>query len=287
MRQLNINFCLLIVLIASTTHVQAQGSISAAPTGLGSIPTGVVTSAPVTVSTGIPTGVPSSVTTGIPTSVPTTSSLTILSVLQANNFDDTVQAISAAGLTSLFDNPSATLTFFAANDSVWSTSTASQALSALPTSGPTSSSSSSSSSAVSFLTRVILGATFNQSISLSSLSPGSHNFTSLIGLNLTIVKNSSGSFVGPFSVVKSDVAVGSSFIDVLDGVLVPPPPSTTAPVAVTSAPSAVTSAPISTSFPSSVPISTGVPSGVIVGTSAPTSVAGVPNGASIILPQPA
>ncbi|GJQ12128.1 hypothetical protein GpartN1_g3919.t1 [Galdieria partita] len=283
MRQLSIIFCFLIGLIASTTYVQAQGSTSAAPTGISSIPTGVVTSAPVTVSTGIPTGVPSSVTTGIPTSVPTTSSLSILSVLQANNFQDTVQAINAAGLTSLYDNPSATLTFFAANDSVWSTSTASQALNALPTSGPTSSTSASSSSAVSFLKRVILGATFNQSISLSSLSSGSHNFTSMVGLSLTITKNSSGTFVGPFLVVKPDVAVGSSFIDVLDGVLIPPPPSTTAPTAVTSAPIS-TSIP---SFPTSVPVSTAVPSGVVVGTSAPTSVAGVPNGASIILPQPA
>jgi len=278
MRQLGVAFCLLAICVVST--IQAQGSSTLAPTGVSSIPTSAVTGA-----TGIPTSFPSTVSTGIPTSVPTTSSsITILTVLQDNHFDDTVQAINAAGLDSLFNNPSATLTFFAANDSVWSTSTASQALSALPTSAPTGASSSSSSSAVSFLRRVILGATFNQSISLSSLSTGSHNFTSLVGLNLTITKNSSGSFVGPFRVVKPDVAVGSSFIDVIDGVLVPPPPTSA-----TSAPTAVTSAPISTVFPSSVtsaPISTGIPSGVI-STSVPTSVAGVPNGASIILPQAA
>eukprot|EP00871_Galdieria_phlegrea_P003776 jgi/Galph1/439/GphlegSOOS_G5159.1 len=263
-------YVLLLALLIGSFEAYAQSTV---------IPTGVVTSIPTSASSGIPS---SAATTGIPTSVPgvtsAPSSETILTVLEGNGFDDTVAAIDAAGLTSLYNNPSASLTFFAANDTVWAASTASQALAAIPTTGPTST--SSSSSAVSFLTRVIEGATFNRSISLSSLSSGTHNFTSLVGLSLTITKNSSGVFAGPFKVVKQDVAVGSSFINVLDGLLVPPAPtSTSVPTSVTSAPSSVTSIPTSIT---SVPISTGLPSGV-VSTAAPTTVAGVPNGASIIL----
>lgn len=113
------------------------------------------------------------------------SAATIESVLKAKgDFSDIIQGASEAGLSSLYDNPSATETVFTPNNTgLMNTLSelhigAIQALQLLQNH--------------TLLKELLLYGTVNKSISIASLSSGTHQFTSMLGPNLTLVKNSTG-----------------------------------------------------------------------------------------------
>lgn len=110
---------------------------------------------------------------------------TIESVLKAKgDFSDIIEGASEAGLTSLYNNPSAKETVFTPNNTGLMNTLSQldigviQALQLLQNH--------------TLLRQLLLYGTVNQSISIASLSSGSHQFPSMLGPNLTLVKNSTG-----------------------------------------------------------------------------------------------
>lgn len=143
------------------------------------------------------------------------SAATIESVLKAKgDFSDIIQGASEAGLSSLYDNPSATETVFTPNNTgLMNTLSelhigAIQALQLLQNH--------------TLLKELLLYGTVNKSISIASLSSGTHQFASMLGPNLTLVKNSTGAFVNNVPIIEEDVAAGSSEIQVMETLLIPP-----------------------------------------------------------------
>ncbi|EME30144.1 hypothetical protein Gasu2_57340 [Galdieria sulphuraria] len=140
---------------------------------------------------------------------------TIESVLKAKgDFSDIIDGASEAGILSLYNNPSATETVFTPNNTgLMNTLSdlnigAIQALQLLQNH--------------TLLKQLLLYGTVNESISVASLSSGTHHFPSMLGPNLTLVKNSTGAFVNDIPVIEEDVAAGSSEIQVIETLLIPP-----------------------------------------------------------------
>eukprot|EP00871_Galdieria_phlegrea_P003534 jgi/Galph1/4181/GphlegSOOS_G2873.1 len=141
---------------------------------------------------------------------------TIESVLkQKGDFSDILDGASKAGLDSLYDNPSATETVFTPNNTGLLNTLSilhisfSQELSLLEN--------------TTLLKELLSYGTVNQSITVSSLSSGTHTFPTLLkGQNLTLVKNTSGAFVNGVPIIQQDVAAGSSEIQVMELLLIPP-----------------------------------------------------------------
>ncbi|GJQ10074.1 hypothetical protein GpartN1_g4832.t1 [Galdieria partita] len=140
---------------------------------------------------------------------------TIESVLKAKgDFSDIIEGASEAGILSLYNNPSATETVFTPNNTgLLDTLSdlhigAFQALELLQNH--------------TLLKQLLLYGTVNESISIVSLSNGTHQFPSMLGPNLTLVKNSTGAFVNDIAVIEQDIAAGSSEIQVMETLLIPP-----------------------------------------------------------------